>query len=793
MIILISKGGNTLPNSVGIKIKNTVFIRLLMKLIFTVFLITLITGTLFYLYFYNTLKEQAYNSNIEILGQTKNMIELVLEDVHKTAISMALSNDINRVIWHPWQINEDYYSLKDIQDAFNQRIFSSNYIYSIYFYSKNSGKVLTNSGVMYLDEFADKSIIEDFRNSKSFSTWLNKRSIRDYNGSDEQVITCIINIPITDNFRNGILVINIKESLFYNAVLNINNYKLGNVAIIDKEGNYISYKNENSLQKLFMDEKYLNKNINSKKGYYIENLEGQNMFISYLTSDFNGWRYITINPSAEIFKNPVLVIKTMIFISILCFIIGLIMMLFISKGYYNSVKGLVDLVSNRTVLSNKPNGNRIEKDEFQYIKESFNNLMDENKEFKQTFINNQLILKEHFLIELILGRKNNIEDIKNQIKHYNIDFNLPGFVVMVFHILYDNIKTKSDNEKSIIHYQVHNICEVVMNSCYKGIVIDSDQNHFIIIINLNYEDKESNLNEIREIALKLRKNIKSTIPLNITIGIGNIYKNVLDVSLSYREAIEALAYEKIGGEDSITTIEDVLLGSGNENLKNIYNYEKKILEFANEIKLGDLKKTKAISDYIINGVYTDKSCNCQQKNMVLMQLVNSIVSAVIRINGNIDEALKNKNYNLYYEFGKLNSIDDIRLWFENILTKVNQYIKSKRENKNMEIIDKITDYIKWHYKEPINIQDISDRIYMNHTYFCKVFKERTGKTFVEYLTEIRINNACKLLSNTNKNIAYIGCECGFGGNLNFMRAFKKSVSMTPTEFRNSKAAQNFEV
>ena len=71
-------------------------------------------------------------------------------------------------------------------------------------------------------------------------------------------------------------------------------------------------------------------------------------------------------------------------------------------------------------------------------------------------------------------------------------------------------------------------------------------------------------------------------------------------------------------------------------------------------------------------------------------------------------------------------------------------------------------------------------------YFCKVFKNYTGITFVEYLTRLRIEKSKSLLLNPHKRISEVAFEVGFESLTQFNRSFKKHTGMTPTEFRTQK-------
>ena len=73
---------------------------------------------------------------------------------------------------------------------------------------------------------------------------------------------------------------------------------------------------------------------------------------------------------------------------------------------------------------------------------------------------------------------------------------------------------------------------------------------------------------------------------------------------------------------------------------------------------------------------------------------------------------------------------------------------------------------------------------MSPNAFCRYFKQRTNKTFVQFLNEIRIENSCTLLARNNElSIAEIAYQCGFNNISNYNRKFKLIKKVTPNEFR----------
>lgn len=98
-------------------------------------------------------------------------------------------------------------------------------------------------------------------------------------------------------------------------------------------------------------------------------------------------------------------------------------------------------------------------------------------------------------------------------------------------------------------------------------------------------------------------------------------------------------------------------------------------------------------------------------------------------------------------------------------------------------IEKVIAYINKRYTSGISLDDISSYTAMNPSAFCRYFKENTGKTLIEYITDMRIGYACKLLSDDKMNISEICLECGFESSAHFNRSFKNKTGITPSEYR----------
>lgn len=104
-------------------------------------------------------------------------------------------------------------------------------------------------------------------------------------------------------------------------------------------------------------------------------------------------------------------------------------------------------------------------------------------------------------------------------------------------------------------------------------------------------------------------------------------------------------------------------------------------------------------------------------------------------------------------------------------------------NQGDEPIQKALEYIVQHFQEEVSMKEMLAITNMSNSAFCYAFKKLSRMTFKEYLLNVRIGYACKLLTEDTHNISQIAYNCGFENLSNFNRQFKKLKTITPSRFQ----------
>lgn len=160
----------------------------------------------------------------------------------------------------------------------------------------------------------------------------------------------------------------------------------------------------------------------------------------------------------------------------------------------------------------------------------------------------------------------------------------------------------------------------------------------------------------------------------------------------------------------------------------------------------------------------------------------------IKISGKTQMVVIEKMNSLSSKKGFLLIISVLELLHIISTSKEVEYVTHSPHNErvskqNKDRLHEIYNYIIQNFNKEICLDDIAAQANMTPSAFCRYFKKRTNKNFIEYLNEVRISNACKYLLESSMNISEIAFYCGYKTVSNFNKIFKKTMSLSPKVYR----------
>jgi two-component system response regulator YesN len=131
------------------------------------------------------------------------------------------------------------------------------------------------------------------------------------------------------------------------------------------------------------------------------------------------------------------------------------------------------------------------------------------------------------------------------------------------------------------------------------------------------------------------------------------------------------------------------------------------------------------------------------------------------------------------------TINELKEVLTRFCVKGAAYIKTLRSRQSIGTIAKVEDYIRQNFRDDITLKGIAEKFYMNPVYLGQLFKKTFGIYFNDYLHNLRVEEAKKLLRRTEMKVYEIAEDVGYRDTDYFVSRFVKVVNMTPSQYKKS--------
>lgn len=386
------------------------------------------------------------------------------------------------------------------------------------------------------------------------------------------------------------------------------------------------------------------------------------------------------------------------------------------------------------------------------------------------------LLKERFLERLVSGHLRSGE-LDDKLKLFDIDFTGTKFIALAVDIddygQLDMIHQKGEDE--LLLFAVFNICEEIVLRGKNGIVFQNRNDKTVAILSGN------TILSLKEAAMRLSEEIQQSVEkyleFTVTIGLGVICSSLTDISRSYKGAISALDYRFVLGKNKVINIMDMEHNTSEFSFHKM-QWDKKI---ASAIKIG----TSDEIDKLVEAAIKDLKATLmpvERCYIYMQQILTSVINTIDELG--VDESEVFADRNPFTEVYSFQTLDEMEAWLMELCHKASKAILEKRSDYSKVQVERAIEYIRENYNDKgISLNSVCKHLFISTSYFSLIFKNNTGKTFVEYLTKVRVEKAMELLKTTNMKSYEISNRVGYDDPHYFSLIFKKETGMTPTEYR----------
>jgi two-component system response regulator YesN len=302
-----------------------------------------------------------------------------------------------------------------------------------------------------------------------------------------------------------------------------------------------------------------------------------------------------------------------------------------------------------------------------------------------------------------------------------------------------------------------------------------------VVVLINHEDTLTIREEIEKLTRIILQEIHNVSHFTITFGVGSPAKDLESISKSFKEAELALLYRLVIGGDRLLT-NDRITELTKEDFDN-HAYDWNALKQA--VQEGDKLSVQTQTSLLITELckkWKDPERIQQQICQMLLHFYEFAVNLAI-----VKQWLKGTDVKqVLMDICSYSSQKELIERCQQLLGELSDCVANRQKNFVAKPVELVANYVEAHFAESITLNMMAEKVYLSPSYLSSLFKNKRGQSFVDFLTEKRIEKAKIMLLQSDEKIQVIAEATGFTNIRHFNRVFKVATRRTPSEFREGK-------
>ncbi|MBO8164316.1 MAG: helix-turn-helix domain-containing protein [Brevibacillus sp.] len=258
-------------------------------------------------------------------------------------------------------------------------------------------------------------------------------------------------------------------------------------------------------------------------------------------------------------------------------------------------------------------------------------------------------------------------------------------------------------------------------------------------------------------------------PIRLQFGIGNVYAGFDGLRRSYQEAMLAVKDPSVPA--SVHHYGDLPLCE--KSFAYSLEQEKALLE---KVRLGKVEESVQLFHCMLDEVVRSARGDMRYVRRFLLECV-TVVSRVA-----FEYQLLLEDFSRFC-VEDLHSPAEVRQEGEFWIGRIARLMQEERHRRTASVLEQVKQYLQQHFAEEIKLEEVAEKFGISPYYLSKLFSQQGQITFIDYLTELRLEAAKRLLADPGKGLKEIAYDVGYCNPNYFSRVFKKKTGLTPSEYR----------
>lgn len=410
------------------------------------------------------------------------------------------------------------------------------------------------------------------------------------------------------------------------------------------------------------------------------------------------------------------------------------------------------------------------------------------KVYYQEMQENEELIKMKFLGELISG-KLSLADAMEKGKRFHMNLSGPFYRIILFKFIQeDRVKAGQSEDLARAYAAVGNYVDGLKDAFRFQRGVEG----WAFLLTSVEEDMEAQTERFIE---GLKEVIAPFEALTWFGGIGSEAARLRELRYSFREADKAFAGRFVQKPNQIISVEQLNFEQqDNEFDANIFGeinqFDQIITRF---LSSGSLEEVESFVGALFTEISEDHFRSLMIRQYIIMNIYATVLTFCkkLRKDAGVDgeaagqmESLRENEEILKRAVSTAESVDDIKAYIGTLLDHAIELRNTVSGRRYSDIIQTAKERIEQDYmSEDISLNSVAAEVCMSPSYFSSVFSKEMGKTFIEYLTEVRMEKAKQYLACSSMKTSEISYEVGYKDPHYFSYIFKKTQGCTPKEYR----------
>ncbi len=398
---------------------------------------------------------------------------------------------------------------------------------------------------------------------------------------------------------------------------------------------------------------------------------------------------------------------------------------------------------------------------------------------QKSYMGSLPILKELFLNDLVRCTSD-VAGVVPKLREYGIDIldarKWLAAVIYIEHTEQADDRVLSQHQE-LIPISVRSLVEDHLKPYCRFAVFNSTEG-ITLIAAVDQDNTEAGLiNLLNDICKESRRLLEVV----ITIGVGCSCDALQEIGRSYQTAVDALGYRAIVGDGRTLCINDVEPISRGKLQLDVKGES----ELTTAIKFGSREQIEKVLREL-EARMEDAKVHVGQYQVYMLTVVNCLIRLMQQYDLNMEEMFDSEER--YTDI--MRGVCRRETFADELIPvacRMNEALNRERDNTTKKVILEAKAYIQENYADPeLSVDMLCRHLHMSPAYFSTVFKRETGQTYINYLTEVRLQKAEELLKNTDDKTYKIAEKVGYQEQNYFSYVFKKRFGISPTKYRGPK-------